>query len=383
MLLVFPVAATVKSLINNLGIYLHIPFCSKKCRYCDFYSAFPTRTLLDDYTNTLIKSIKQWGGSINRPIDTLYFGGGTPSLLNDRLIKIVNAVKESFEVEKDAEITLELNPSGEIEEILYNAKNAGINRLSIGMQSGINSELELLGRQHTFEDTVYTVNKARQMGFSNISLDLMIGLPYSDKSTLKESLEKITNLCPEHISAYILKIEKNTAFYKMAESFTMPDDDQTADQYLFMCDYLENRGYRHYEISNFAKENMESRHNLKYWRVEDYLGIGPAAHSAMDGKRFYYPRDLKGFTNGTEPLPDGDEGSKQETVMLRLRLKEGISKRDYVNLFGMDEFEIFDSKCRLFEKNGLMKINDENYSLTNEGMLISNAIITEILEDLT
>lgn len=380
--LVFPAAATVKFLTNPLGIYIHIPFCSKKCRYCDFYSAFPTRTLLDDYTNALIKSIKQWGGNINRPIDTLYLGGGTPSLLNDRLKRVINAVKESFALDENAEITLELNPSGEVEEILKNAKAAGVNRLSVGMQSGIDSELKILGRQHTFGDTVYTVAKAREMGFSNISLDLMIGLPYSNNGTLTESLQKITDLNPEHISAYILKIEENTAFYKMAENFSMPDDDSVAEQYLFMCEYLCNKGYGHYEISNFAKTGMESRHNLKYWQGKDYLGIGPAAHSALCGKRFYYPRDLKGFMNGNMPLPDGESGSGEETVMLRLRLKEGISKEDYVNLFGADTYNKFELKSQLFIKNGLMKKENDRYFLTNEGMLISNAIITEILEDL-
>jgi len=379
---VFPVAATVKFLTNPLGIYIHVPFCSKKCRYCDFYSAFPTRTLLDDYTNTLIKSIKQWGGSINRPIDTLYLGGGTPSLLNDRLERVVNAVRESFDLSVNAEITLELNPSGEVEEILKNAKAAGINRLSIGMQSGIDSELKLLGRQHTYTDTVNTVKMARDMGFSDISLDLMIGLPYSNKATITESLQKITDLNPEHISAYILKIEENTAFYKMADNFSMPDEDDTADQYLLMCDFLQDKGYNHYEISNFSKENMESRHNLKYWQGKDYLGIGPAAHSALEGKRFYYPRDLKGFINRNMPLPDGEAGGGEETVMLRLRLKAGIHKKDYVNLFGEQKFAEFDTKCRLFAENGLMKIENDRYFLTNEGMLISNAIITEILEDL-
>lgn len=380
MLLVFPVAATVRLLTDKLGLYLHIPFCSKKCKYCDFYSAFPTRTLLDGYTNALIKSIKQWGGQYYRPIDSLYLGGGTPSLLNDRLIRIINAVKESFAVEDDTEITLEINPLGEVEEMLRNAKAAGVNRLSIGMQSGIDTELELLGRQHTFSDTVYTVNKAREMGFSNISLDLMIGLPYSNKASLTESLEKITALNPEHISCYILKIEENTAFYKMADSFDMPDDDGVADQYLLMCDYLESKGYSHYEISNFAKKGKESRHNLKYWQGKDYLGIGPAAHSCMDGKRFYYPRDLKGFMIGNSPLPDGEAGSGEETVMLRLRLKEGISKSDYVNLFGQEKFKEFDRKSQKLVKYGLMKIENESYSLTNEGMLISNSIITEVLE---
>lgn len=336
--------------------------------------------MLDDFTKALIKSIKQWGGNLNRPIDTLYLGGGTPSLLNERLQEVISAVRGSFELSDNAEISLELNPSGDVGEILENARIAGVNRLSIGMQSGIDRELNILGRRHTFSDTEKTVRTARGLGFDNISLDLMIGLPDSDNETLKESLDKITALSPEHISAYILKIEPNTAFYKMAQTLKLPDDDMTADQYLFMCDYLESRGYEHYEISNFAKPDRESRHNLKYWLGQDYLGIGAAAHSSMDGKRFYYPRDLKGFIAGNPPLPDGDSGSKEELVMLRLRLKVGIVKTDYVNLFGERKFAEFDQKCRLFEKNGLMNIENDRYSLTNQGMLISNSIITEILE---
>ena len=339
--------------------------------------------MLDEFTKALIKSIKEWGGNFNRPIDTLYLGGGTPSLLNERLPQVIGAVRESFQVLPETEITLELNPTGNVEEILCNAKKAGVNRLSIGMQSGIDKELELLGRRHTFADTVNTVNTAREMGFSNISLDLMIGLPFSNEATLKESLDKITELEPEHISAYILKIEENTAFYKMAENCTIPDDDLTADQYLLMCEYLKSKGYSHYEISNFAKENRESRHNLKYWLGEDYLGIGPAAHSSLCGKRFYYPRDLRGFLGGNQPLPDGESGGREEFVMLRLRLKEGIAEKDYVNLFGEQNYMRFREKCIAFHKNGLMSIENDRYSLTDEGMLISNSIITELLEDLT
>lgn len=377
--LAFPAAATVKFLTNYMGLYLHVPFCEKKCRYCDFYSGFPTDELLDSYTEALIKSIKLWGGKFHRPIDTIYLGGGTPSLLNYRLVEVIAAVKESFAVAENAEITLELNPKGDASEVLTNARRAGVNRLSIGMQSGIDSELELLGRKHTFADTVNTVKTARALGFSNISLDLMIGLPDSNEATLTESLKKITALEPEHISAYILKIEENTAFYK-AENLNLPCDDAVADQYLLMCDYFKSKGYSHYEISNFSKDGRASRHNLKYWLGVDYLGIGPSAHSAVEGKRFYYKRDIKGFINGDTPVPDGESGGKEEFIMLRLRLKEGINGSEYKQLFGEDLPKSFVEKARLFEKNGLMNIENNSYSLTDKGMLISNSIITEVLD---
>lgn len=362
---------------------MHIPFCEKKCAYCDFYSGFASDEMLDKYTEALIKSIKQWGGKFHRPIDTIYLGGGTPSLLNERISKVLDAVRTNFEVLEDTEITLELNPKGDIEEILKNAKKSGVNRLSIGMQSANDDELKVLGRSHSFADTKNTVKMARNLGFSNISLDLMIGLPYSDIKTLEKSLEEIVCLNPEHISAYILKIEERTAFYKKAESLSIPSDDEVCDQYLYMCDYLESKGYSHYEISNFAKENKQSRHNLKYWQGVDYLGIGASAHSSIDGERFYYPRDLSGFIKGNEPVLDGFSGDMEEFIMLRLRLSSGINSLEFKEIYGKDLPEKFYNKCRLFEKGGLMRKTENGFALTNNGMLLSNSIITELLEGLT
>ncbi|MBR4973333.1 MAG: radical SAM family heme chaperone HemW [Clostridia bacterium] len=370
----------MKFLTKPIGLYLHIPFCEKKCNYCDFYSSFVTEELLDEYTVALIREIKQWGGKINRPIDTIYFGGGTPSLLSHRLETVISAVKSAFSVTENSEITLEINPSGEVEELLKYAKQAGVNRLSIGAQSGTDSELKLLGRTHSAEDTVKTVELAKRFRFSNISLDIMLGLPSSSIKTLGKSLDFITGLNPQHISAYILKLEKNTAFYKKIDILNIPDDDSVAEQYLYMCEYLENKGYRHYEISNFCFGDNESRHNLKYWQGIDYLGIGPSAHSALDGKRFYYERDLKGFISGNKPLSDGECGSAEEYVMLSLRLESGINLNELENRFKINLNSEFFNRCKAFEKVELLKINDKKISLTNKGMLLSNSIITELLE---
>ena len=369
----------MKSLINPLGLYLHIPFCNSKCAYCDFYSVFKNDTLLDDYTKALLREIKQWGGKINRPIDTIYLGGGTPSLLCHRLPDVINAVKSAFTVLNNAEITLEMNPTGENSEILEFAKKAGINRLSLGAQSGDNRELQILGRKHTAEDTVNAVSLARKMGFENISLDIMLGLPGSTEASLQKNLDFIKKLDPDHISAYILKIEPHTAFYKKAEELNLPDDDQTAEQYLQMCSYFENCGYEHYEISNFSKNGKKSRHNLKYWQLSDYLGIGPAAHSCLEGKRFYYPRDIKAFIAGNSPSDDGDGNSDEEFIMLSLRTNDGISIKAAENR-GLVFNEKFLSKCCLFEKNGLLINKDNRIYLTDSGMLLSNSIITELLE---
>ena len=366
---------------DNLGLYLHIPFCNKKCRYCDFYSSFLSEELLDKYTEALIREIYKWGGGLNgRPINTVYLGGGTPSLLAERLPEVLNAVRSAFKVESSSEITLEINPTESPEQLLSFAKAAGVNRLSIGAQSGIDAELKLLGRTHTVSDTENTVSLAKQMGFDNISLDIMLGLPDSDETTLKQSLEFITAMAPQHISAYILKIEENTAFWAKRDTLNLPDDEKTAAQYLFMCDFLKNKGFLHYEISNFAKECRESRHNLKYWQGAEYLGLGPSAHSFLNGKRFYYPRDLKGFIKGNCPLPDGDGGDKEEYIMLALRLSHGVSFEEYKNRFGEALPQSFFDKCLLFEKAGLMCTNDLTASLTNNGMLLSNSIITELLE---
>ncbi len=357
-------------LLTNLGLYIHIPFCKKKCAYCDFYSAVVTDSLIDTYLLALKRDIKQWGGNIHRPIDTIYLGGGTPSLLNERLIPLISYIKENFNVTNDAEITLELNPQKDIDSVLENAKKAGINRLSIGAQSGNDSELMLLGRTHTSKDIVNAVKLARKYGFTNISLDLMIGLPESNIKSLTNNLDFLTNLNPEHISAYILKIEPKTLFAKKEKNLGLPNEDAVCDQYLFMCSYLKDKGYNHYEISNFAKKDKESRHNLKYWKCQEYLGLGPSAHSFLDGKRFYYERDLKAYIGGTAPTPDGNGGSQEEKLMLGLRLTDGVEYNTLPKY-----------KADLLIKNGLAVLNNNKFSLTDNGFLISNAIIGELLEN--
>ncbi len=356
--------------LTDLGLYLHIPFCQKRCAYCDFYSGVFTEELMDNYLKSLTEEIKKWGGEITLPINTIYLGGGTPSLLNERLTAVLDCVRGNYKVTDNCEITLEINPQPNIKEILVNAKKAGINRLSIGIQTSDNQKLKLLGRTHTKEDAENAVKTAQKLGFSNISLDLMIGLPDSDKQTLKKDLDFLISLNPEHISCYILKIEQNTAFYKMKTA--LPDEDNVSEQYLFMCDYLENKGYSHYEISNFCKENYESRHNLKYWKAQEYLGIGPSAHSFLSGKRFYYPKDLKKFINSPQTVFDDFGGQEEEKIMLNLRLRDGID----TSLFS----EKAKQKCELFSKNGLGILQNNRFCLTDKGMLVSNAIICEILE---
>lgn len=366
-LLQFPAVAQVKSLPNKAGLYLHIPFCARKCAYCDFYSAVTSEQMLDEYTKGLIQEIKRWGGIFDRPIDTLYIGGGTPSLLEHRISSVIDAVRENFSLQSDAEITAEVNPSGDITDFLQYAKNSGVNRLSIGVQSGIDTELKTLGRRHTAQQAKKTIESARGLGFDNISLDLMLCLPESSINTLSQSIDYILSLRPEHISAYMLKIEPNTLFGK--QNPTLPGDELQAEQYLYMCERLQKAGYNHYEISNFAKDGFESRHNTKYWELDEYLGIGPSAHSFVDGKRFFYPKDLHGFIKNPQTIDDGftDESDR---IMLGLRLKKGIIIKN--------QSKPLKSFLLQLERAGLINQNGDNVSLTDSGMLVSNSIITEI-----
>ncbi len=360
---------------NPLGLYIHIPFCERKCNYCDFYSAFYNKDTLNVYLSALKGEIKKWGGAIHRPIDTIYIGGGTPSLLGEEIISLLDCIKENFVVLQNAEITVEVNPSSSGTFLCY-AKQSGINRLSIGVQSGCDETLKILGRTHTADDVRQTVANARKLGFDNISVDLMIALPDSNLQTLKGDIDFMLSLCPEHISSYILKIEPNTVFAKKYDTLNLPDDDAAAEHYLYMCEILRQKGYNHYEISNFARGESASRHNMKYWECQDYLGIGPAAHSCVDGRRFYYPRDLQGFIKNPQTISDGDSGSKEEKLMLGLRLSKGI---DLSEIYGEIPQNI-KSKIHLLQKAGYIKANLPRISLTDSGMLISNSIITELLE---
>ena len=357
------------------GLYLHIPFCERKCNYCDFYSGSFTAELRRGYVDKLCSEIEKWGRLNTCPIDTIYFGGGTPSLLSpEELSKIMGTVRASFVITDDAEITCEVNP-GDDSAFLKTAATLGVNRISIGIQSSSESELKLLGRRHSFFDAVKTVEIAKKLGITNISADLMIGLPDSNTETLESSISDILSLNIPHISSYILKIEEGTPFYK--SGITLPDDDSVADQYLYICKRLEEAGYCHYEISNFAKWGFESRHNNKYWQTEEYIGIGPSAHSFFNGRRFYYPRSIEAFINSAETVDDGIGGDREEFVMLALRLSKGLIFSEYEKRFGKLSDKLIE-RARLLK--GLCLVDNTSIRLTDEGMLISNNIITNLLE---
>ena len=367
---------------NNLGIYIHIPFCLRKCAYCDFYSLESIDTFGEDYINKIIFEINRWGGVLNNPpADTLYFGGGTPSLLKPRQIKaIIDGVKQSFSL-NNAEITLEVNPGDELSDFFVDVQKAGVNRISVGMQSANENELKYLSRRHNALQVQGTVKAARNAGIKNISLDIMLGIPGQTKQSLKQTVDFAVSQNPEHISAYLLTLEEGTPLYKNKNKFNIPNDDEAGELYLYAVNLLAKAGYERYEISNFAKKGYESRHNTKYWQGCDYLGLGPAAHSFIKGKRFYYERDIKKYLVAPTEIYDGEGGGEGETLMLRLRLAKGVNINDFANEFNLDDIKInrLIKKSELLSKNGLVEFKNNNISLTDNGALLSNAVIGQFL----
>lgn len=357
---------------------MHIPFCRSKCPYCDFYSVRADESVKEQYVNVLKNRITAEMSVLNCKADTLYIGGGTPSVLGaENLGEIVKSASPFLS--KNAEITVECNPFGLSEDFFKILKFCGVNRISMGLQSANDSERRALGRLSDSETVKKAVKNAQKSGIENISLDVMLGIPRQTEKSLAETLDFCISLGVPHISAYILKLEEGTVFYNRQNSLSLPNDDAVADLYLQACETLEENGIMQYEISNFAKSEYESRHNLKYWNCEEYLGLGPAAHSFLGGKRFYFERDLSSFLNNAEPIQDGNGGDFTEYAMLRLRLTEGLLQNDTEKRFGHKIPEEMIKKSAFFANNGLMESDKTGIRLTRKGFLISNTILSEIL----
>lgn len=346
----------------SIGIYIHVPFCERKCAYCDFYSV-TDKTLMSDYVKAVVRNIKTYD---NVNFDSVYFGGGTPSLLKAADIA---AIVEAIAPEKGAEITLECNPKSGT--ALHDYKTAGINRLSVGIQSLDDSVLHTLGRLHDRAEALHALEAAFEAGFENVSADLMLGVPGQTLSGIETDIETLTAFPIKHISAYMLKLEPGTPLYN-ADKSIFPDEDSVCDFYLNTVESLSRHGLEIYEISNFAVPGFESRHNLKYWNCEEYIGIGPAAHSYYGGLRFAVKPDLKAFISaGTQPVYVTDEhpGGEDERLMLGLRLmKQGI--------LAAPERQ---AKAAALIKAGLMSKTRGRLCLTPRGALVSNAVIAEFL----
>lgn len=379
--------------VKKLGIYVHIPFCQSKCAYCDFYSFKPrSEETMRRYVNALTEHMKSYADAVkDYHVDSVYIGGGTPTVLPpDELISLVRQVKRLFPLTPRAEFTVEANPATVSYRTLKRLRKAGVNRISFGLQSANDAELAALGRIHTREQFENTFKDARRAKFSNISVDIMFGIPNQTPDSLLATLKYVVGLSPEHISMYDLKLEEGTLLYKNRSRLVFPDEDTEADMYLAAVDYLASAGYAQYEISNFARNGKMSRHNLKYWNCEEYIGFGAAAHSFFDGTRFAFIRNAAKYVQAIEQ-PDSDVciTEKYETVdenerigeyiMLRLRLRAGINERDFIRRFGRSFFAMYGTKLSRYVTGGYAVRTDNCFALTPKGLFVSNYILTDLL----
>lgn len=373
-----------------LGIYIHVPFCRSKCQYCDFYSlTTKDDRLLDGYLDAVCAHIKEAGAlAPDYLVDTVYFGGGTPSFFGpDGLATILSAVRRSFDVSGSAEITFEANPDSVTPKLLRRLHSEGFNRVSLGIQCDDDAILDKIGRPHNYEQAVAAVKRIRKAGFRNLSLDLIYGLPNQTRESWEKTLRNVLSLEPEHMSCYGLKVEEGTPMARYQEFMNLPDDDAQADMYLSAVEILRAKGYRQYEISNFARRGMESKHNLKYWLGGEYLGFGPAASSDFAGKRFTTVRDLRGYIDGIlnggtvieelQEVPPRERAG--EYLMTRLRTNVGIQAEEYEKqyLLPFGPLEEALEKCR--QRGHAVKLDNGFWRLTPEGFLLSNSIISDLL----
>ena len=381
---------TKRSNKTSLGLYIHVPFCRSKCQYCDFYSlSCKDDKLMDDYLDAICAHLKETGAlAPNHKVDTVYFGGGTPSFFGaDGIAVILTTIRRNFDVDNNAEITIECNPDSISDKLLTRLRAEGFNRISLGIQTDNDEILKKLGRPHTYAQAVTAYQRIRKAGFRNVSVDLMYGLPGQTLRDWQETLDNVLRLLPEHISCYGLKVEEGTPLYEYRDAAGLPGDDLQADMYLAAVELLRSRGYRQYEISNFARKGLYSRHNMKYWTGGEYLGFGPSASSDFAGKRFTLARDLQtyiqGIREGGEVMDDVQDIPLRERageyLMLRLRTSAGISPEEYERLF-MLPFEPLAEVLRKHWDFGYAGRNEEGrWYLTPKGYLISNTIISDLL----
>lgn len=337
-----------------------------------------------EYINRLTSEIRANSDEI-RPCDTIYFGGGTPSILSpDQLEKVFDAVNSSFSIEKGAEITLEVNPGTVDKKKLSAFRSLGVTRLSIGLQSTHKDELSALGRIHTYDEFLECYSDARTVGFDNINLDLMYGIPHMTASSFRETLDRVTELSPEHLSLYGLILEEGTPLHRMKDTLPFPTEDAECDMYFEAAKILRKNGYSHYEISNYAKPGYESRHNLKYWSRDEYIGFGASAASYYGGKQLTNTHDINEYIFSSEKKYESEEPSDGDTLafeyaMLRLRLKDGILLSEYKRRFGRDFAYGREQKLRRLADLGLAVFDLDRFCLTEQGFYVSNSILTEIL----
>lgn len=388
--------------IKNVGLYIHIPFCKKKCEYCDFKSYSGKEALIDKYMKWLKYELKEVGEG-NRLdyenkldklaiVKTIYIGGGTPSIIDEKYIsEIMNIIKENYTLSDDAQITIEVNPGTVTENKLDVYKRSGINRLSIGLQETHNDILKSLGRIHTYEEFLNTYNLARKVGFENINVDLMLGLPKQSITDIEESVQKIINLKPEHISVYSLIIEEGTSFYSKLENneLVLPEDEDERKMYWLVKKMLEENGYTHYEISNFAKKGFESKHNLACWNQEEYIGFGVAAHSYTNNVRYSNIDSIEEYIKNFEENNETDNfifhekqtasSKMKEFMMLGLRKINGVAIQDFKNKFGANPIFVYRKELEKLVNEELVEIDGDYIKLTNKGLDLANLVWEEFV----
>lgn len=392
---------------EELSLYIHIPFCVRKCGYCDFLSAPADEKARDRYVQALLMEIERYQGTetADRKIKTLYIGGGTPSILSvDQLDCIMQKIKYTFNFCDDIEASMEMNPGTASKEKCRALYQMGINRLSIGLQSTNDMELKTLGRIHSYEDFINTYTWCREAGFQNINVDLMAALPYQTVESYTTGLRKIIRLAPEHISAYSLILEEGTPFYQKYNSgcYSLPDEEQERLMYRETEQILAQAGYERYEISNYAKKGYACRHNLVYWQGGDYLGLGLGSSSYMDGVRFHNTTDFNTYVNQGTYVEDREELSVQakmeEFMFLGLRVMAGVSGTEFEKRFGKTMEDVYGDVLRKHEEEGLLQIerkedrkeaaaaepakgktNIEKVMLTTNGVDVSNYVFADFL----
>ena len=378
---------------KELGLYVHIPFCVKKCGYCDFLSWCGTSEEKETYVQALLKEIESYREfARGYRVSTVFVGGGTPSVLEaGQMEGVLGNIQEVFELEKKPEITLEMNPGTVTEEKLQCYKENGVNRLSIGLQSVKNEKLEVLGRIHSYEEFLESYELARKAGFTNISVDLISSIPGQKLEEWKEELAALSALSPEHISVYQLIIEAETPFYeKYAEhEELLPDEEESREIYLWTGSFLKEQGYEQYEISNYAKPGKNPRHNLKYWERGDYLGLGLGAASMVRNIRMSNTKDMKTYLERCgqpktmrEDVQFLEEARQMEEFMfLGLRKTRGVSRKEFRRIFGQEMDMVYEKALHKCLENGMLKEHKDRVYLSEEGVLLSNAVLSEFLFD--
>ena len=375
---------------NSLGLYVHIPFCRSKCDYCDFYSLAGQDDRMDGYQRALLQQMLDTAPRTKKQVvNSVYIGGGTPTWYGEkRLLELISALKKRFNLSKDVEFTLEANPDSVDEKMLRRLRRAGVNRLSMGMQSACDRELAAVHRPHTFKQVEQAVKAARNAKIKNLNLDLIYGLPGQTEESWRASVEAALALEPEHLSCYGLTVEEGTPLARrVAEGESLPSDDEQAGRYLWTVARLAQAGLEQYEVSNFSRTGYQSRHNLKYWMGRPYVGLGAAAHSDFGGCRYSFVKDLEGYIRGVlgdgKLLDDMDEIPRRERgseyLMLRLRTTHGIEEWEYRREYYMN-FDPLAAKLSEYEQRGWAVQTGRRWHFTPEGFLLSNRLIGELME---